>query len=150
MSEIFFYHITRTPLELTLGELLEKTMARGWRALVRSCSEEMLLRLDAQLWLRGDTGFMAHGLAGGAHDADQPILLSSQAGNPNRADILFALGNTPIDPGEVQRFERVCLLFDGNDPENLSSARDQWRALGKTDHVTRYWSQESGNWREKS
>ncbi|MFQ5439587.1 MAG: DNA polymerase III subunit chi, partial [Paracoccaceae bacterium] len=100
MSEIFFYHITRTPLELTLGELLEKTMARGWRALVRSCSEEMLLRLDAQLWLRGDTGFMAHGLAGGAHDADQPILLSSQAGNPNRADILFALGNTPIDPGE--------------------------------------------------
>ena len=38
--EVWFYHLERTGLEQALPELLNKTLARGWRALVRSRSSK--------------------------------------------------------------------------------------------------------------
>ena len=33
--EIWFYHLERSSLEATLPPLLERCLARGWRAIVR-------------------------------------------------------------------------------------------------------------------
>ncbi|MEM1342161.1 MAG: DNA polymerase III subunit chi, partial [Pseudomonadota bacterium] len=65
MSEVFFYHLTRAPLEVTLRLLLEKSLAAGWRVAVRGRSRDMLERLDEQLWLKPEDSFLPHGLAGG-------------------------------------------------------------------------------------
>jgi DNA polymerase-3 subunit chi len=80
VGEAYFYHLTRAPLEVTLRVLLEKSLAQPWRVAVRGRTDAVLERLDGQLWL-GD-GFLPHGRAGGAHDADQPVLLTTgSAGN---------------------------------------------------------------------
>ena len=40
MAEVLFYHLTESTLEDALPGLLEKSLQRGWRALVRTGSEE--------------------------------------------------------------------------------------------------------------
>ena len=39
MTEVLFYHLQRQPLEAVLPTLLEKSLERGWRALVRATIE---------------------------------------------------------------------------------------------------------------
>jgi len=151
MGEVLFYHLTRSPLEATLAELLEKSRARGWRALVRARDGDTITRLDARLWsVGGDASFLAHGCAGGAHDEAQPVLLcaenAAQGQNVNRADILFAVAGARVDPGEVPAFTRVCILFDGNDEAALGQARAEWKGLTDAGLAAKYWSQESGSW----
>ena len=80
MGEAYFYHLTRAPLEVTLRVLLEKSLAQPWRVAVRGRGTDLLDRLDQQLWL-GD-GFLPHGRAGGPHDADQPVLLTTDEDIP--------------------------------------------------------------------
>ena len=36
MTEILFYHLQHQPLERVLPTLLEKTLERGWRAVVQT------------------------------------------------------------------------------------------------------------------
>ena len=149
MPEVLFYHLTRSPIEATLPELLEKTLARGWKALVRGGDRKRLDWLDGKLWA-GDTGFLPHGLAGGPHDADQPVLLTTGADAPNRADILFAIDRAEVSVAEAQGFQRVCILFDGNANSAVEFARGQWSALAGAGLPSKYWSQESGSWQVKA
>ena len=65
MGAVFFYHLTRSPLEATLPMLLGKARAVGWRVLVRGGNSARLKWLDEKLWLGGDAAFLAHGLSGG-------------------------------------------------------------------------------------
>lgn len=150
MAEVFFYHLTQTPLEVTLPDLLQKSAARGWRVLVKGTSDDRLRWLDDRLWMQGDDSFLAHGLAGGTQDAEQPVLLCQTDVNANNADILMAIDGAQILPDIVSAFTRVCILFDGNDPEALDVARGQWKQLSNAGFPAKYWSQETGAWREKA
>ena len=64
MADIWFYHLMRQPLERVLPPLLEKSLERGWRAVVQTASEERLRALDDHLWTYSDESFLAHGTAG--------------------------------------------------------------------------------------
>jgi DNA polymerase III subunit chi len=151
LAEVLFYHLTRTPLEVTLPDLLAKTRARGWKALVRGGVVARLDWLDQRLWLAcGDTDFPAHGLAGGESDADQPVLLCGETGNPNAADILFAVDQAEVAIEEAATFTRVCVIFDGNDEAALTHARRQWKSLTEAGLPAKYWSQEDGGWQVKA
>jgi len=151
MGEVSFYHLTHSPLDVALPELLHKTRARGWRAFVRSAQIDMLLRLDERLWLGDEAGFLAHGVSGGAHDAEQPILLSTGTGPvPNGADILFVVENGPLNEGEIADFTRVCVMFDGNNTVALELARTQWKTLSGSGHAAHYWAQDASGWVEKA
>lgn len=149
MAEVLFYHLTRSPIEATLPELLEKSLARGWKALVRGADQARLNWLDGKLWA-GDTGFLPHGLAGGPHDGDQPVLLTTGPDAPNGAEILFAIDRAEVSVAEANTFARVCILFDGNDPAAVDFARGQWSALAGAGLPAKYWSQEGGNWQVKA
>ena len=46
MTEVYFYHLQRQPLEAVLPTLLEKSLEKGWRAVVRATSDERLAALD--------------------------------------------------------------------------------------------------------
>ena len=60
MTEVWFYHLERTGLEQALPELLEKTLQRGWKALVRAPEAERLEHLDSWLWTYRDESFLPH------------------------------------------------------------------------------------------
>lgn len=138
-----FYHLTRSGLEDTLAMLLGKSLERGWRVAVRGRDAGRLAALDQALWLR--EGFLPHGLAGGPHDALQPVLLTT-GGATNDAACLMALDGADVSPPEAQALDRVCILFDGNDEGAVAQARDQWRALTGAGVAAQYWSEETGRW----
>ena len=50
MSEVLFYHLERQKTEQVLPVLLDKTLQRGWRAVVQARSGEMLKPLSESLW----------------------------------------------------------------------------------------------------
>lgn len=151
MGAAYFYHLTQTPLEQTLPMLLEKSRGAGWRVAVRGTDTARLDWLDEKLWLTGDGSFLAHGRAGGPHDADQPILLTDQVEAPNDPACVMCIDGAGISGAEVAALERVCILFDGNDEGALAQAREQWTFLTKTEGCSaQYWSQESGRWEKKA
>ncbi|HEX4182288.1 MAG TPA: DNA polymerase III subunit chi [Caulobacteraceae bacterium] len=137
--EIWFYHLERTSLDQALPELLEKTLARGWRAVVRAGGPERIEHLDGWLWSYRDDSFLAHGLADEPHAARQPIVLTERADNPNGAHALFLIDGA--EAGELGEYERCILLFDGRDEAALGQARRQWAAFRKSGQPTAYWRQ---------
>lgn len=150
MGEVFFYHLTRAPLEVTLRVLLEKSLAAGWRVAVRGRSAAMLERLDAQLWLGAEDGFLPHGRAGGAHDADQPVLLVTGAEAANRPDCLVSVEGAEITATEAAAASRAMILFDGHDEAAVQVARGQWKALTAAGAKAKYWSEAAGRWEMKA
>lgn len=149
MTEILFYHLEQSPLHKVLPVLLDKTLQRGWRAVVQSGNPDTLEHLDQALWTWRDDSFLPHGVAGNAHnDAAQPVLLTNTTGNPNGAQIRFFVeGAVPVS-GEA--YERIVFMFDGHNPEAVQDAREAWKALRDGNEVT-YWQQEaSGRWVKKA
>lgn len=149
MGAVFFYHLTQTPLEATLPMLLGKARQAGWRVAVRGTDADRLAWLDEKLWLGPKEGFPAHGLEGGPHDADQPVLLTTGAA-ANAPDCVMCVDGAGVEPGEVEDLARVCILFDGNDGNALTRARAQWKALADAGCSAQYWSQDSGKWEKKA
>ena len=148
MGIAMFYHLTRSTAEATLATILPKAMAAGWRVMVRGTDVAALKRLDAQLWLGPEDGFLPHGLQGGAHDADQPILLGLDAIG-NAAQGLVLIDSAETDPAEAAPLERVWVLFDGADEAALTKARGLWTRLTGAGLAAQYWSEDSGRWEKK-
>ncbi|EPX81925.1 DNA polymerase III subunit chi [Salipiger mucosus] len=150
MGKAMFYHLTRRPLEATLPMLLERSLAAGWRVVVRGTDAARMDWLDEKLWLGAEDGFLPHGRAGGPRDADQPVLLTLDAEMPNAPACLMAVDGARVAPEEAARLERTCILFDGNDEAAVQAARGQWRALTGAGCPAEYWSEESGRWEKKA
>ncbi|WP_299692638.1 DNA polymerase III subunit chi [uncultured Tateyamaria sp.] len=149
MGAAYFYHLTRRPLEVALTELLNAARGREMRVAVRGQDVSRLAWLDEKLWLSPEDGFLPHGLAGGDHDAEQPVLLTTGA-TTNGATCLMSVDGAEVSADEVQALERVCVLFDGNDAAALETARGQWKALTGAGASAQYWSEESGKWEKKA
>ncbi|GGB15093.1 DNA polymerase III subunit chi [Allosediminivita pacifica] len=150
MGAAYFYHLTRRPLEATLPLLLERSLAAGWRVAVRGVDPARIDWLDEKLWLVADEGFLPHGVAGGKHDADQPVLLTTGAEAGNRPACVMAIDGAEVAPEEAKVLERVCILFDGHDTEAVQHARGQWKTLTAGGVPAQYWSEESGKWEKKA
>jgi len=145
-----FYQLTRSTLEQTAETILARALKQGWRVTLRGSDAGVLARLDAALWAGDEAGFLPHGLAGGPHDADQPVLLTTGPGLPNDPQALMAIGGAAVEPGEVAALQRVWILFDGVDPVALAAARAQWRELTAAGVSAQYWSEEGGGWEKKA
>ncbi|WP_230531178.1 DNA polymerase III subunit chi [Microvirga roseola] len=150
MAEILFYHLQHQPLEAVLPTLLQKTLERGWRAVVQVTTEERMAALDDHLWTFSDESFLPHGTDREAHAADQPILITLASGNPNSASIRFLVEGADL-PEDIDSYQRLAILFDGNDVQALALARDQWRAVKAGGHDATYWQQDDrGRWQRKA
>ena len=149
MTEVVFYHLKERPLEKVLPGLLERSLQRGWRVAVQTSSEERAEALDAHLWTYSDESFLPHGLAGGDLPAEQPIVLTSGAENPNRADVRFLVDRASVE--EYDPYQRVVVIFDGNDPDSVADARLRWKEALANGHDATYWRQsETGRWEKVS
>jgi DNA polymerase III subunit chi len=153
MSETLFYHLERRSLDDVLPGLIEKTLERGWRALIRADSAERADAIDTQLWTFND-GFLPHAQAGDGEAARQPVLITVEAGNLNRADVLFLIAGaaTPDWSSEETRaLTRIVLLFDGRDPGAVEAARGAWKDAKAAGHDVTYWKESpSGKWEKQA
>ncbi len=145
-----FYHLTYSGVDQTLATLIDRSLAAGWRVVVRGGNPSRLEEIDRALWAGDDESFLPHGLAGGAHDALQPVLLTVGTTMPNAAQCLMSIDGAEVAAEECGTLERVCILFDGNDPDALARARVQWKTLTSQQVPAEYWSEESGRWQMKS
>ena len=144
-AEIWFYHLERSSLSEVLHELLDKTLQRGWRALVRASDGALLREMSDRLWTARPDSFLAHGLDGEGKEARQPILLTTTGENRNGAQALFILDQAEL--GATEDFERCFILFDGRDDVALAAARERWRGLKQTGGNLAYWKQSTeGRW----
>jgi DNA polymerase-3 subunit chi len=149
MTEILFYHLQRQPLERVLPTLLEKSVERGWRVVVQA-AEERIEALDAHLWTFRDDSFLPHGTWREAEAAQQPILLTVHDDNPNGANVRFLLDGASV-PADATAYQRIVLLFDGEDPDAVEGARGQWSAAKANGFDVTYWqSDENGRWQRKA
>jgi DNA polymerase-3 subunit chi len=143
VGEVGFYHLTATPLDAALPVMLEKALSRGWRAEVRGRDPARLEALDRALWTWREDAFLPHGLAGGRHDARQPVLLTTAPAGEAR-EALFLVAGAAFDAGEAAARTRVALVFDGADERAVEDARGAWRAATAAGLRAVYWAQEEG------
>jgi DNA polymerase-3 subunit chi len=147
-TEVLFYHLERQGIEQVLASLLERTLERGWRAVVQSGSEERLNALDTQLWTYKEESFLPHGTRKDGAAAEQPIYLTTADENPNGASVCFLIEGA--EAGDPTAYARVVALFDGNDPAAVERARAQWKRAKAAGCTVTYWQQaESGRWEKQ-
>ncbi len=149
MTEFLFYHLKGQTPEQVLPALLQKSVERGWRVVIQATSEERVEALDAHLWTWRDDAFLPHGTWRDSEAAEQPILLTLDENNPNRAAVRFLIEGAAV-PGDAAAYERVVLLFDGNDPEAVEAARARWSAAKSAGFEVTYWqADENGRWQRQ-
>ena len=143
--QVDFYQLAGVRAEQVIASLAEKILDSGGQMLIVAEDEQLLARLDRLLWDQGKTSFLPHGLAGGADDARQPILLSSSPDAPNQArNMLIADGQWRE---AALSYDRSFYLFDD---ATLDAARLAWKLLSGREGVDRrYWAQEDGKWVKK-
>lgn len=145
--EILFYHLELAPLDKVLPMLLEKSLERGWKVAVELGRSDNLKAIDDLLWTWREDGFLPHAAAGGEHDAEQPVLLTTGQDNPNGAHVRFFVEGAV--PRAKESYERLVYMFDGHDPDAVTAAREAWKALREGNDVT-YWQQDpNGRWAKK-
>ena len=149
MTEVFFYHLERQPLDRVLPSLLEKTLERGWNAVVRVGNEQRLEALDLALWTYRDDSFLPHGTKADGHAELQPVYLTTGDEVPNASGVLFLVDGA--DTSEFEGFVRIVHMFDGHDSEALALARRQWKAAKAAGCSVTYWQQDGqGRWEKKA
>lgn len=147
--EILFYHLEDHPLERVLPNLLEKTVERGWRAVVKVGSQERLEAVDLMLWTFRDDSFLAHGVSRDGFSEHQPIFLTCDDDVPNGAGILFLVEGAGAD--RIDGFARIVHLFDGHDEQAVANARTAWAQAKEAECSCTYWQQDAGGrWQKKA
>jgi DNA polymerase-3 subunit chi len=150
MTEILFYHLKGQTLEQVLPPLLQKSLERGWRVVVQASSDERVDGLDAHLWTWRDDTFLPHGTWRDSEAAEHPILLTVNEGNPNRAGVRFLVEGAPM-PEDAASYNRLVLLFDGEDPEAVETARTRWSEAKAAGFDVTYWqADERGRWQRQA
>jgi DNA polymerase III subunit chi len=146
MTEIGFYHLTRSTLAQALPQLLARTLAAGQRALVLGSGSAGLDALSAALWAQ--PAWLPHGTVADGDPDLQPIWLSVESEPLNGARFLFMVEGAQTD--RLAAFDRVFDLFDGNNPEAVAAARTRWKFAKDAGHTLAYWQQTETSWQKKA
>jgi len=146
MTEIGFYHLTRSTLEQALPRLLGRVLALEQRALVLCASEARLKALDDALWTCETPDWLPHG----TRDALlQPIFLTLEdAPAANGAQHLFLTEGA--ESAHLGDYARAFDLFDGKDENAVAAARRRWSAAKAAGHALTYWQQGERGWEKKA
>ena len=148
-AEVLFYHLEHQPLDRILPALVERTVERGWRAVIQAGSQERLEVIDSLLWTFKEESFVPHGTAKDGPPDEQPVFLTTTDENPNGAAVRFLVDGATL--ATFAGYLRVVLIFDGQDSAALDGARAQWKAAKAQGCAATYWQQsETGRWDKKA
>lgn len=146
--EYWFYHLEGSTIENVLPDLLEKTLAKGWRALVK-LPQDKLAEMDDHLWTFRDDSFLPHGQDNEPMADWQPVLLSADLNTAKGFDAIFLLGGADID--EVQEASRIMVMINGRSEAEIMLERKRWKALKETGATLSYYQQNGqGRWEKKA
>jgi DNA polymerase III subunit chi len=149
MTEMLFYHMKGQTPEQVLPALLQKSLERGWRVVVQASSEERVEALDAHLWTWREDSFLPHGTWRDSEAAEQPIVLTVNEANPNGAAVRFLVDGAAM-AAATTGYDRIVLLFDGDDPDAVAAARTRWSEAKEAGIEVTYWqADEQGRWRRQ-
>jgi len=144
LTEYWFYHLETSNLEGVLPGLLEKTLERGWQALVK-LPEERLKEMDTYLWTYKDQSFLPHGRDDEPMAEAHPIRLSASAQTTAGANCVFLIEGQDID--DLEDAERCIIMINGRSEEDVARARQKWKTLKKAGETISYWKQDDrGQW----
>ena len=80
----------------------------------------------------------------------QPVLLTVQDHNPNGASVRFLIDGAPV-PADAASYQRIVLLFDGEDDDAVAAARTRWTEAKAQGFDATYWqADENGRWQKKA
>lgn len=149
MTEVLFYHLERARVEDVLPQLVQKTLGRGWRAVVQAGDPDRLKPLSELLWQWRDDEFLAHGSGSNSNPELHPVWLTTGKDNPNSATVRFLVdGAASCD---TEGLERLIILFDGTDDGAVSAAREKWKTFVSRGLKATYWQQGvNGRWEKKA
>lgn len=147
--EALFYHLERQPLDRVLPGLVERTLERGWRAVIQAGRAERVQALDGLLWTYREDSFLPHGTAADGASDRQPVFLTTGDENPNNAVVRFLVDGAVA--ADFKGYQRLVFLFDGRDAEALAGARLQWKVAKAAGCTATYWQQSAeGRWEKKA
>ncbi len=157
MSEFWFYHLEHSSMESILPDILEKTHAKDWRALVLFGSlsgREALAHFDKYLWVYKQNSFLPHGVYNEPLADKQPILLASDSFGDgfdyavSDRDVLLLLGGAELNENISHKsFVRIITIFSDNNNAEKKRARKRWKWASDNGFETCYWKQdERGRW----
>ena len=149
MTDVWFYHLEKQPLEHVLPRIVAKAIERGLPLVIETPSQDHITKISDMLWAAEDVAFLPHGFEGDGQDEMQPVWLTSGSENPNDSKMrIYTHGAIPSD---ISMLSRAMLMFDGNDQQALDSARAEWKRHKADGHSVSYWRQdESGKWQDQA
>ena len=148
MSEVFFYHLTKTTLEIALPKILERALSEKWSIEIRTSANTNLDEISNAIWRGPEESFLPHCLEDHEDLQDYPIVLCKSPLKDWR-DCLIVVGQADLKENEVKNYKRVCLIFDAKIEVELSKARKSWKKLSEEGIKTTYWSEDKGRWVKK-
>lgn len=149
MADIRFYHLTTKPLERALPEILLKARERALRVIVKLGSRARVEAMDKTLWDFDPASFLPHGYIRDGFEAEQPVWLTEDDHNPNAATMLVLADGAVTDKPDA--YDMVCEMFDGNDDDVVTAARQRWKTYTDAGHTLSYFQQDdSGRWVKKA
>lgn len=149
MTEIRFYHLQHQSQERVLPILLSKALERGHRIILKFADEQSVLHYNEFLWTYAPESFLPHGCKKDGCAAAQPIWLTAEDENPNKADVLIL---TQGVESEMQgQFSLCCEMLNGQSEEAVRAARSRWKAYKEKGFDVTYWQQDDrGVWEKKA
>ncbi len=148
MSEVYFYHLTHTRLEVALPKILERALSAEWSVELRIGIERDEETISDAIWKGPDESFLPNCLEDSDKLQDHPIVLSKSSLSEVR-DCLIIIDQVNLKENEVKKFKRVCLLFDAKNEVELTNARKTWKSLSNAGVNTVYWAEDQGTWKRK-
>ena len=93
-------------------------------------------------------GSVLHGTDRDEEAAEHPVVLTTKPGNPNGSEVRFLVDGAAAT--DLSAYRRAIVLFDGNDPDAVDTARDQWKEAQGEGFEVVYWQQDKeGRWQKK-
>ena len=148
MSEVFFYHLTKTTLEIALPKILERALSEKWSIEIRTSANTNLDEISNAIWRGPEESFLPHCLEDHEDLQDYPIVLCKSPLKDWR-DCLIIVGQADLKENEVKNYKRICLIFDAKIEVELSKARKSWKKLSEEGINTVYWAEDKGRWVKK-
>ena len=147
-TQYWFYHLEASTLEGVLPGLLEKTLEKGWRALVKLPASK-LAELDSFLWTFRDDAFLPHGRDDEPQAELQPILLSASTESARGFDAVFLLDGASVE--DLGGVNRVMIMINGRSQDDIGRERGRWKTLKASGAELAYYQQdERGRWEKKA
>ncbi|PCI54862.1 MAG: DNA polymerase III subunit chi [Alphaproteobacteria bacterium] len=149
MTEIRFYHLQHQSQAQVLSVILLKALERGHRILVKMRNAAEIAQMNDYLWTFSPDSFLPHGSEKNGNAEMQPIWITAEDENPNKADVLILCQG--VVSGQQADFTLCCEMLDGHDHQAISDARARWKTYKEQGFEVTYWQQsEAGGWEKKA